>query len=762
LKINDNYANRYNTWRGKEEYQKLKDKYGDAAAMQMLNDGGEESSSTSESEDEGDDWTPDKERDFFRTLSSLVSKDPSIYDSSKQFFNRDKEEQLVKKKKTPKEESITLRDYERKVLLDQLDDEEDNTATTSSARTYHEEQAMNKEDLKNLIPDSDSDTEDVLTARKKTKQEQEKEDVEFKEWLKGKKDNVDEDTKSRLKPLKDFWSNPKLDENEKFLKDFILNERYKEKEDDYIPTYDEIVHDSDGGLSEDEKTLEQQAEFEHKFNFRFEEPDAEYIKKYPRTIANSLRRQDDSRRLKREDLKERKQREKDQKKEDLKQLKKFKLKEIQDKLEQLRAITGNPTLPFQDEDLDEDFDPDQHDAQMSKAFDDDYYGVDEGDQKPEFPYDEELDNENWDEYAGQDQAGPSTSHSNWEDQPHCEDANFNMDCDYDPNQANMDEMIDMSRSRKSRRKSVFAKKLESKKPTFNPEEHPNYEEYLEEYYKLDYEDIIGDLPVRFKYRQVVANDFGLDTEEILAARDKELNRWCSVKKTCQYRPEHEEMQDVYTFKTKKGNFDLKKKLMPSLFNENPEELLIEDQEVARKKRRKNKGKDDLPEEEPLFKKTKRSGAADAADEADEADEAVEATSSEPPMTSAKVAKKAEPLVAAAAAASTDLNQDEQTGHETTKKKKKKRKNKNALLSGNDCADQAASEEVSKVSQSSQSPQKTKHDKKTKNPAAFKKPREAAAVSADFRSEMTDERLKAYGFNPKKVRNQIKYGKSSQS
>ena len=198
---------------------------------------------------------------------------------------------------------------------------------------------------------------------------------------------------------------------------------------------------------------------------------------------------------------------------------------------------------------------------------------------------------------------------------------------------------------------------------------------------------------------------------------------------------------------------------------NPEELLIEDQEVARKKRRKNKGKDDLPEEEPLFKKTKRSGAADAADEADEA---VEATSSEPPMTSAKVAKKAEPLVAeaaaaaAAAAASTELNQDEQTGHETTKKKKKKRKNKNALLSGNDCADQAASEEVSKVSQSSQSPQKTKHDKKTKNPAAFKKPREAAAASADFRSEMTDERLKAYGFNPKKVRNQIKYGKSSQS
>jgi len=708
----------------------------------MLTEGDEESSSTSESEDEeGDAWTPDKEKDFFKTLSSLVSKDPSIYDSSRQFFTRDQQEITVKKKKTPKEEAVTLRDFERKMILEKekSDHGEINTPSEMSTMTYREEQEMIKKDFKDVLQDSDSETEDLLIVRQKTSQQQEKEENEYKEWLKGKKENVDDDIKSHLKPLKDFWSDPKLDENEKFLKDFILNERYKEKEDkNYIPTYEEIVHDSEGGLSEDEKTLEEQAEFEHKFNFRFEEPDQEYIKKYPRTIANSLRRQDDSRRQKREELKERKQREKEQKKEDLKQLKKFKLKEIQDKIEQLKAITGNSSLPFQDADLDEDFDPDKYDEKMNKVFNEDYYGVDEGDQKPEFPYDEELDNENWDAYAGQDEAGPSTSHSNWEDEPHCEDPDFNMDCDYDPNQANMDEMIDMSRRNKSRRKSVFAKKLESKKPTFNPEEHPNYEEYLEEYYKLDYEDIIGDLPVRFKYRQVVPNDFGLETEEILSARDKELNRWCSVKKTSQYRAENEEMQDVYTFKTKKGNLDLKKKLLPSLFNENPEELLVEDQEVARKKRRKNKGKDDAQEGEPQSKKMKQEGANEA----------------EPAVSSPKLTKEAEPNVTE----STEVNHDAKTSTEA-KKKKKKRKNKNALVSTNDSADKlgAATEKV-KVSQASKAQEKTKQDKGKK--MGVKRTNETASM--DFRSEMTDERLKAYGFNPKKVRNQIKYGKTSQS
>ena len=61
---------------------------------------------------------------------------------------------------------------------------------------------------------------------------------------------------------------------------------------------------------------------------------------------------------------------------------------------------------------------------------------------------------------------------------------------------------------------------------------------MDELYSLDYEDMIGDTPVRFHYTRVKPASYGLSTEDILNATDKELRQYVSIKKLAPYR-DHE-------------------------------------------------------------------------------------------------------------------------------------------------------------------------------------------------------------------------------
>nr|CAG4640853.1 EOG090X05XL [Eulimnadia texana] len=715
-----------------------------------------EDSSTSESEDEtGEGWTSDVDRKFYKTLACLKKRDPLIYNRDVAFFDNT----IIEKVQRPKEEKkkekpMYLRDYERHLLVEkqgQLSDEETAAPSTANGKSYVQEQKELKDNLKKLLEDSEEEdgSGSLLKVREKTKEEKEKDDEEYTEWLKGQKETVSDDTVAKdLKPLKEYWNDPSLNDQEKFLRDYILNKRYLDSEDkDYIPTYEEIVHDSEGDLSEDEKTLEQQEEFEHKYNFRFEEPDPEFIKRYPRVIGDTLRKKDDSRKEKRDKLKERKQVEKEQKKEELKQLKKMKLQEIQEKIEKLKAITGNATLAFQEDELDEDFDPEKHDRQMREMFSENYYEEDEGDQKPEFPFDDEIDDENWDTYGGtkklddieeetaeyddnEEAAGTSKDDSSSKKkkkkkkkseeeqfQADCEDPEFNddftsenMDCEY-----NEDDAL-AAPKRKGKKLSQFAKVVQKKKPVFDPSAFSSYEEYLEEYYKLDYEDIIGDLPVRFKYRKTVPNDFGLETEEILAARDKELNRWCSVKKTCQYRTEDEELREVNMFKSKKGNLQLKKKILTSVYNEGENEEESGTQPEPKK----------LAQTEPKQAAKRK---------------AVEGSDQEKQTKKAKVETQAAVQTEVQAEPAADTEQQQK------KKKKKKKKQKN---------NQETNSETNPETKPELKAEPNREAKK------FPQKKRPQWKKEDYSMGMTDERLKAYGFNPKKFKNKQKYGKQKEA
>ncbi|XP_020342345.1 protein KRI1 homolog [Oncorhynchus kisutch] len=619
FKINSKFAEKYDKYRQKEELQRLKDKYGDQA---------DESESGSESDGDSEvEFDPKVERDFYRTLSLLKKKDPKIYQTDTTFYTVEDvsigdDAQPSTSNKT--EKPMYLKDYERKVILERggkYEDEEEESDDEEAAKrreragspSYIQEQRELKESFRKFIQDSDEECSEedfqLLKRRTKTQEEKDKEEEDYVDWLKGQAELGGPEEVQDMKYLRDYWNDPELDEKECFLRDFVLNKGYMEKDDvDRIPSYDEVVNDDVEDSEEDgESFLERQEDFERHYNFRFEEPDAQKIKTYPRTIATSVRSKDERRKLKREEVKDRKKKEKEQKHEQLKQLKNLKRNEIMQKLRRLQELTGNEQLAFSQVDLEGDFDPQQHDQLMQKFFGDEYYGEEEG-EKPQFEV-EELEGEHWNwdtwtgeggenEYGGEE--GEEEEHEGEEyDQPNCEDPDFIMDADYDPSQPSTSKKqkkkekmkVDAPLMGKKRKKSHFAEVITQNKPVFDPQEK-SFEQYLDEYYKLDYEDIIDDIPCRFRYRQVLANDFGLSTDEILGADEKELNRWASLKKTCMFRSDKEEMSDLQNYKIKGQNVKKKIEVLNSFY---AEEDKAEGKTNVGKKRRdriKNAEKDD--------------------------------------------------------------------------------------------------------------------------------------------------------------------------
>lgn len=70
--------------------------------------------------------------------------------------------------------------------------------------------------------------------------------------------------------MKGFWgkaAEKKLSKDDKFLRDYILNEVWKKKVDDTNPEVDE----------EDERRDDEMDNYERAYNFRFEEPGGEKI-----------------------------------------------------------------------------------------------------------------------------------------------------------------------------------------------------------------------------------------------------------------------------------------------------------------------------------------------------------------------------------------------------------------------------------------------------------------------------------------------------
>jgi len=310
ISINKTYAKKYQKFKECQELDKLKQKYGDEPI--------EESSSESE-DDDAEALTPQMEKDFLETLSLIKEKDPKIYAKDSVFFKKDNnsnDDGAGKQKKAKNKQPLLLKDYERQRLLEKGDkaylSDDDNDLDVNfkeekmEGLTYVEEQQKIKNSLSTLAAtDSASDDEDLLQLREKDSSDVKEDSKVEKFENKSVKKNVQE-------TLNRYWENRNLNEGETFLRDYILKKQFIDRDSSQLPAYNDVVGDMEDDEDSD-RDLNKADDFERKFNFRFEEPDAEFIKQYPRTVNETVRKKDERRKEQRKAREERKKKEQEKK-----------------------------------------------------------------------------------------------------------------------------------------------------------------------------------------------------------------------------------------------------------------------------------------------------------------------------------------------------------------------------------------------------------------------------------------------------------------
>lgn len=791
LHINKAYANKYQEWRLSEELQKYKDRFGDEDLT---------SSESSSDEDFAEADNPEFDREFLRTLGALHKKtDPKLQGA--RFFTGDYSK---KKEKEKEEKSMTVKDYERLMITDrggELDEEEEGQGSVKGKMKAPKSKVSGFED--GLSSDEDDGSDALLKSGlfkvKETPKPSKEVEAESQEdplaFIRGESSSVknDED-RDLLEGLKKVWSDPKRSKDEKWLIDYFVNERYNEEEDESkLRPYNGVVIDEEP-ISDDEKTLESMETFETKYRFRFEEPDEEFIKKYPRIIPDSLRTKDESRKQKRIAVKERKQKEKEIKRQEIERLKALKYKEIQAKIEKIKEASGNQDIDLGEKLFEEDFDEANHDQVMSGMFGDDYYTTNDCDEeKPVFDDDDDIDviqdYDHWLEKQGASQFGGEET-GDWEEEEHWDESMGDGNDDRAGSRKALEqEMIQASSKKKGRRrKSKFAMAIKQKKPVFDPDEK-TFESYFDEYYQLDFEDIISGVPCRFKYRKVEPNNFGLTTEEILSAQDRELNKWTSLKKMLKYqRDKAEELKDSKMYRHRASLPHVKQKILPSLFVEDTVNHHITEEEKKRLKNLKKK----LRRQQKLQStmegnsSTQTTGESEHASDSQNESNTTQQTGGTGPH---KTTKKRKSATEHSSQDDEKINQASAVETLEQPKKKKKKKigndsnedNLRAPLSSSGHIEINETEELqsntnknveetkgilhsSEVSETDNKKKRKKKKKANRQSASEvtqkSKKHNAPALENSVFKGISDSRLAAYGENPKKIKNKVKYGKQN--
>ncbi|KAF8625368.1 hypothetical protein AX15_005419 [Amanita polypyramis BW_CC] len=583
LTVNEHYAKAYQYRKEREELQKLKDKYGSDVEDEDASDESTDSESAESEDEDGEELTPAVDVAILRTLARIKRKDPSIYDSGKDVYSE--EQQKVggvsqKKKDKDKSKPVTLRQVAFEAALE--GGSRSPSPETTKPTHVEEQRALRDETIAAfhhaITSEDDNGDEDedggLLVPREKTKDELEQEEEEYRVFLEKevgsdledlitienfgagegvrfeKSSDIEVDDKTeRRKKKKGKKSKVKTKEQEdhQFLMNYILNRGWIDNSTRHIPTYKEITSskksksnpevnrvssdsealNNDGGQTDD-SGLDSDASFESlndhfevSYNFRFEEPGADTIQRFPRNLPNTVRRQESTRKDARARRKERKHAEMEQKREEVRRLKNLKMKEIRKKLEIIGKEGGrgrdvDDDKALQQLDLDAEWDPDQHDKQMTELYGNDADAVIDED-KPTWEDDIDI----GDIYAPSgEQLTPVPDVGKKKKKKKKKGENEVDEGGVDIDEMDADVVKDEDEEEWGGTEEMRKRKLK---------------EYMDGLDALDFNDVVGGRATRFRYIPTKPDSFALTPVEILMATDQELNQYTSIKKYAPYR-----------------------------------------------------------------------------------------------------------------------------------------------------------------------------------------------------------------------------------
>merc|ERR1739848_31170 len=189
-----------------EEQQRLKNRYGE--------DQSSESSDSQTSSDEDPEVSQHRNMEFLSVLAAIKSKDDTIYDSNVKFFNKANDKNTKKSKQKPK---LTLAKYDQKFVEEQggmLDEEKDTADMPETLGSDGKAAAVKA--FQSSSDEDESDGEELLTVKSKTKDGDRQKHEDFVEWMKGGEGNPAGGESMQV--LKKSWNGKDIDENEKFLR----------------------------------------------------------------------------------------------------------------------------------------------------------------------------------------------------------------------------------------------------------------------------------------------------------------------------------------------------------------------------------------------------------------------------------------------------------------------------------------------------------------------------------------------------------------